>query len=200
MAGRSKNEIAVILCLFTFLWSGCQQSIRSDKEIYCLTAEEKSLLQSGDIILRKGEGWLSEIVVHRLADTLDISHCGVIIRNDSNLFVVHSLSKDVSDTDGVQCCTLDAFTAESIPSSIIIVRYKNDPQNDMTTQTLHYLRIHKPFDRHFDLNDSSAFFCSELPLHILKYKLHADIPPSFPYPKFSYFLTPHSFDTILPLH
>lgn len=198
MAGRSQNEIVVILCLFTFLWSGCRQSIRSDKEAYCLTAKEKSLLRSGDIILRKGEGWLSEIVVRHLADTLDISHCGIVIKKDSNLLVIHSLSKEVSDTDGVQCCPLDRFTAESRKGSVIVVRYRNDPHNYMASEALYYLQACKPFDRHFNLGDTSAFFCSELPLHILKYTLHVDTDITSVTPKFSYFLIPRYFDIILP--
>lgn len=197
MAHCFQSEIKhCILCLF-ILSAGCVSNNRQT-ESYQLSDREKSLFQSGDIILRKGKGLLSEIITNHLSDTLPVSHCGIILKSEKGMQVIHALSKSVSDTDGVQICTLDKFTEESIPNSIIVVRYKKDTIGQIATQALYYLRNHKPFDTKFNMQDSSAFFCSELPLHILKYTLHSDLIIDNPFPKFSVFMDDNYFQVIHP--
>lgn len=197
MAGCFQSKIIYAGVIFLILLAGCKQSIRTSDKPYILTDREKSLLQNGDIILRKGEGILSNFICDYLADTINISHCGILIKNRQGLQVIHTLSADVSDTDGLQICSLDLFTSESVKSSIIVVRCKTDTTSLITSQALHYLKLRKPFDRHFNLQDSSSFFCSELPLHILKYSLDIDLMTVSP-PLFSSFLHQQYFDIILP--
>lgn len=197
MAGCFQSKIIYAGVIFLILLAGCKQSIRTSDKPYILTDREKRLLQNGDIILRKGEGILSNFICDYLADTINISHCGILIKNRQGLQVIHTLSADVSDTDGVQICSLDLFTSESVKSSIIVVRCKTDTTSLITSQALHYLKLRKPFDRHFKLQDSSSFFCSELPLHILKYSLDIDLMTVSP-PLFSSFLHLQYFDIILP--
>lgn len=166
------------------------------KEPYLLTPEDKALLQNGDIILRKGEGFLSQFICNQLNDTIDVSHCGIIIRNQDQLQVIHALSKDVSDIDGVQSCSIDQFTQESVKASTYIVRFKGDSTHLLASQAQYYLSIRKPFDRLFDLHDTTSFFCSELVFHILKTYLGKDLMQGQSTPKFSLFLNPEIFDII----
>lgn len=196
MACRIQSKIATFLLHLFILLAGCHPNIRPNEPPYLLTEAEKALLKSGDIILRKGEGMLSQFICERLNDTIQISHCGILIKENNDLKVIHSLSKEVSDKDGVQCCTFDRFTTESVKGSIIIVRCKSDTTGIMASRALHYLRIQKPFDRLFNLQDSTAFFCSELPLHVLKQALGQDITHHNSVPKFSLFLNQHYFDII----
>lgn len=198
MAGCFQSKIIYAGVIFLILLAGCKQSIRTSDKPYILTDREKSLLQNGDIILRKGEGILSNFICDYLADTINISHCGILIKNRQGLQVIHTLSADVSDTDGVQSCSIDMFTAESVKGSIIAIRCISDTCNILASQALHYLKLKTPFDRHFNLMDSTAFFCSELPLHILKYSLHIDLTTAYP-PLFSSFLNQQYFEIILPV-
>lgn len=188
MEGGFQNKI---ICLFIGLWilsAGCRESSRQIVS-YTLTDHEKSFLQEGDIILRKGKGFLSQFITDYLSDTLAVSHCGILVKNrEGEWQVVHCLDKSVSDYDGVQTSPLDQFTGESIPHSLKIVRYKADSLHIMAAQALYYLRMRKPFDKEFNIRDTSAFFCSQLPLHILKYGLHSDLPIGNNIPKFSLFL------------
>lgn len=197
MACCLQNKIRFCILSLFILSAGCTVNNRQIK-YYRLSDQEKDLLKSGDIILRKGEGILSEFITHYLTDTLSVSHCGIIIKDKKGLQVIHALSKSVSDTDGVQICTLDKFIEESIPHSLIIIRYKKDTVGQIASQALYYLHEHKPFDNKFDMQDSSAFFCSELPLHILKYALHSNIKIDNPYPKFSVFMNEVYFQVIHP--
>lgn len=186
MESLSQIKIILLFIALLILSAGCRKSPRQIMP-YTLSEQEKSLLQEGDIILRKGQGVLSQFITDYLADTLAVSHCGILIRNGETWQVVHSLARCVSDQDGVQICPLDRFTEESLPQSLQIVRYKQDSLHVLATQALYYLRIRKPFDTTFNLQDTSAFFCSQLPLHILKYHLHSDLEIGEKAPSFSLF-------------
>lgn len=187
MESRCQNKVTFLFITLLIVCAGCRKNIRHITP-YTLDEQEKSLFQEGDIILRKGEGTLSHFITDYLADTLSVSHCGILIKNRNTWEVIHSLAKCVSDQDGVQTCSLDQFTAESIPHSIRVVRYKADSLHVMAKQALYYLHIHKPFDINFNMEDTSAFFCSQLPLHILKYHLHSDLEIGDKAPLFSLFL------------
>lgn len=156
-----------------------------------------SNLRSGDIILRKSFGLISEIVVVKLQDTIDISHCGIIyVDSKKNYQVIHSLSKKVSDADGVQICSLNHFMEDSKLESVRVVRLRIDTSNIVSNKALHYLQQKIPFDELFDIKDTSSFFCSELPIHIIKSGFSIDISQGATEPKFSIFLNPHIFKEI----
>ena len=171
----------------------CGSPIKTPELLYYDTSD----LKSGDIILRKGFGLISEIVVIKLNDTLDISHCGIIhIDNSGKLNVIHSLSKKVSDFDGVQTCTLEYFMEDSNPKSVRIFRFRNDSNSAIINKALYYLKQQVPFDEKFDTKDTTAFFCSELPIHIIKTAFNTDISNGSLTPKFSIFFDKKYFDEI----
>lgn len=198
MESRSQTKIIFLFISLFLLSAGCRKSPRQITMPPALTEQEKSLLQEGDIILRKGQGVISQFITNYLADTFAISHCGILIKNQEKWQVVHSLARCISDQDGVQICSLDQFTAESVPQSLHVVRYKKDSLHVLATQALYYLHIHKPFDTTFNLQDTSAFFCSQLPLHILKYHLHSDLEIGEKTPSFSLFRNETYFQLVYP--
>lgn len=156
-----------------------------------------SNLRSGDIILRKSFGLISEIVVVKLQDTIDISHCGIIfIDSKKNYQIIHSLSKKVSDADGVQICSLDHFMEDSKLESVRVVRLKIDTNHAVANKALYYLQHKIPFDELFDIKDTTSFFCSELPIHIIRSVFDIDITLGSNEPKFSIFLDPNFFKEI----
>jgi hypothetical protein len=93
---------------------------------YRLTAEEKSLLQEGDVILRRGEGFVSSVINNLSESEYQISHCAILVKKDSVWHVVHTVSSDLSDVDGVQTEPLDKFTGESVENTIVVLRFKAD--------------------------------------------------------------------------
>lgn len=197
MAGYIQSQI-VLFVLSIFLWS-CHDEGSLPQEPYLLSSGDKALIEEGDIILRMGEGWLSQFICKHLQDTIRISHCGILVKSAAGDWdVIHVLSKEVSDTDGVQCCPLDRFTAESEKGSIRIVRCKPDTTHILAKKARYYLDRKIPFDHHFDWTDSTAFFCSELPLHILKYHENIDLyPRSSDNPQFSVFLDKRYFEEVV---
>lgn len=168
---------------------------------YTLSEEELDSLQSGDIIFRMGYGGLSLSIVSILNDTISVSHCAVVVRDSLGLSVIHTISPDISDTDGMQRCTIDEFIADSRPSSIAAVRFKHGEGQKIAAKAAYYLGKRLPFDMSFDLADSSRLFCSELPMRILQDEFGFDVlqgkEPIMESCKFSAFFDPLHFETVI---
>ena len=154
-------------------------------------------LQSGDIILRRSYGLISDIIVMNLNDTLDVSHCGIIIKEpDSSYKVIHALSKKVSNADGVQICGLEQFMADSKTETVRVFRFLSDSQGEIAAQALRYLKQKTPFDESFDATDSTALYCSELLVQSIRNAFKIDVSSGEKMLKFSVFLQPDFFREI----
>ena len=198
MGCRIQREIKLIydFMLGILLW-GCMDSSTEECQVSYFDKEKLSEIRGGDIILRLGEGFVSQTIMLMLADSVELSHCGIVVCRNDSFRVVHSMPEELSDYDGIQACSLDEFVAESVPGSVVIVRPKELNNEIMEAKAWNYLSQPKPFDWDFDMNDSTAFFCSELPLHILKYQFGMDLCPlSGGYPKFSLFLDTVCFERV----
>ena len=193
---QRKINIASFFVLGILLWSCMNTPI---KECQISYGDKLTEIQGGDIILRKGEGFISQMIAWTLADSVQWSHCGIVVCRNGSFHVIHSLPQELSEFDGVQICSLEKFVAESVPNSIVIVRSKNLQNEIMEARAWYYLSHPKPFDWDFDVNDSTAFFCSELPLHIWKYEFGVDFcSGSESYPRFSLFMDTVCFERVYP--
>ena len=195
MAGRLQVEIvgALAFACLLFILPGC---IRREKST-ALSLYSTDSISSGDIILRKSYGLVSEVITARLNDTVDISHCGIIYQDVQGHFnVIHALSRKVSEADGMQVCRLDDFLKDSRPETVRVVRYINDTTHGIISQAIRYLDLKVPFDEDIDMADTTRFFCSELPIHIIKTLYHTDISGGAEKPKFSVFFNRQYFREI----
>ncbi|MDR1458842.1 MAG: hypothetical protein LBI60_01315 [Bacteroidales bacterium] len=189
----------------------CQQ--KSDKEeqenSYCLTSDEKQILQEGDIILRHGFGLISDAIIRCLHEKYPVSHCGIIVKDTlGELSVIHTVSNTLAVIDGMQKDYLDVFVKGSYPNSVIVTRYKyeNDTlQKKIAEQANYYLLKQIRFDHQFDCSDSTAFFCTEFVWNVFKNAIHVDLcdssaERSSQCMNFSTFLNPSRFTIILNHH
>ena len=195
MAGRKQTEIARIFVLIILLYAAwaCEPR-RNTTELLFFSTDS---LQNGDIILRKSYGMISEIITAQLNDSVDISHCGILFLDSSGNFnVIHSLSKKISDYDGMQQCSLQEFWNDSRPETVRVFRFRS-PNNNLIAEYAHNYLIKKiPFDERFDSNDTTAFYCSELPVHIIESFFLKKIRNDKNIIKFSVFLSPEYFREI----
>lgn len=193
MAGRL--QIKIIFLLFAaYIAVACHREVNPDTVAYYYSTDS---VKDGDIILRKSYGLVSEIIAIQLHDTIDISHCGIIVRDSGQTFrVIHSLSKKVSETDGVQECSLDDFMSDSQPQTVKVLRFKNDHDNRIAQGAVSCLTRKIPFDDSFNSADTNYLYCSELPIHIIRSAYGTDISYGAAKPKFSIFLNPLYFREI----
>ena len=155
-----------------------QQSVAK----YILSDKETKLLKNGDIILRQGDGFVSNLILTSLNENIPLSHIGIITNRDNEYEVIHTVSSTLSDADGMQVQSLNSFVRESIPGSVVIVRYIEadyDParQNEIAEFAYNYLEQKVPFDHSFDYSDSTRFFCSELIWRVYKKVFDRDVIP-----------------------
>lgn len=148
-----------------------------------LTPEEVAMLRDGDIIIRKGFGFVSNKITDILNEPYNVSHCGIVCNTTApgGPTVIHSVSSTLSDIDGVQSCNIKKFVAESRENSIIVVRFKDTashPSRLIASEAQRYLDAQLPFDNSFDLTDSSEIYCTELVWKILLDKYGHDLYPN----------------------
>ncbi len=127
-------------------------------------------LQTGDIILRRGFGLISDMVSDTQKLKYDVTHCGFILKIKEKYYVIHALSSDVAKEDGIQLQTLHDFLQASDPKKILITRYKkpiHQFEHKMLTTLSNYHKQKAPFDRDGNFDDQSKLFCSELIINVL---------------------------------
>lgn len=154
--------IAASMLLF-----GCSTEQEHSFAPYRLSEAEKEKLRDGDIILRYGEGFASDMIVKLLDEERKISHCGILSKKaDGSFQVIHSVSSSLSDADGMQAQDLDEFVSQSVDSSVMVVRYKEEESTASSSRIAErakaYLKARLPFDSEFDLEDDEAIYCTEL--------------------------------------
>lgn len=165
--------VGIFLCLCQV---GCSTE---DEQAYKLNTLQVESFQPGDIILRRGKGLVSDGIAQVLNEPYDVTHCGILMQVDSGWAVVHAMSDNSRDIDGVVAQKLDQFVAESKSGSIMVVRYKsmNGKQEAVMQSTKAYMAKGLPFDLGFDIHDTTAIYCSELLQHIYWDNFQEDIFP-----------------------
>lgn len=136
-------------------------------------------LKGGEVIMRKGGGFLSSQIVEVLDEPVPFSHCGIIMKTDSGLYIIHSLGRDYGDRDGVQPTSIRSFTADAIDSSLCIVRPKVPDSLIPAIQNtcLKYLEEGKGFDYSFDISNNERLHCTEFVHYVYLDAIHKDIYP-----------------------
>ncbi len=148
---------------------------------YTLSNDELLLLQDGDIILRHGYGFVSDMIVDTKNEKFKVSHCAVISKDTilNKFNVIHSVSQTLAKFDGVQSQPLKIFLNDCQKNSIIITRYKNSAFNNTGTKiserAKYYLNKKVPFDNKFDLFNNEQIYCTELIYLIIKDEFNDDI-------------------------
>ena len=176
----------VFLCLFykIFFWADSlqeQKSVKKHEQIARLTPQQMSKLKDGDIILRRGYGFFSDVIAGHLNDSVfDVTHSGILYKDKGEWFVIHSLSSDVSPIDGMQKQSLKTFLKHSYPNKILVVSPKNitpEQRKLVVERAKYYLNLKIPFDHSGVIDEPSEMYCTELLWQILDTDLHIiDLP------------------------
>lgn len=178
------------------------KAIKKESKIVRLSDAEINKLEEGDIICRRGYGYISDfIATHLNKPDYDLSHVGILIKSKSGWEVIHSLSTDVSSRDGVQKQTLDSFLLASASQKVVIARFRSTHEKriKIAAQARDYYEKGIRFDRYGNYNDKDKLFCSELIWTIVASDLHlVEIPAQEPARKnFFYSLAPFYDTTIV---
>lgn len=174
-----------------------------ERSTYALDVDEVKLLRNGDVIMRKGYGMVSRMIATRLEGRYNISHCGIVVERGGMLFVVHTVSSNISDSDGMQAHPLKEFVRQSRPGSIVVNRLCDRGAGDLLAEgALEYLEQAIGFDKNFDINDTTKFYCSEMIWRSLKRKTGIDLYDGLydeegAWYSFDHFFNPNYFEVVL---
>ena len=136
----------------------------NQENLYHLSEKDSNQLREGDIILRRGNGFVSSVINELFQTGYNLSHCAFLTNENGKWYVIHTVSSELSNFDGVQKESLEKFVLESVPRTIITVRLKDknlDPLKPLMFAR-NYLKQKIAFDDKFDLSDSTKFYCTEL--------------------------------------
>ena len=153
-----------------------QRQVAQNKDRLRLSPTQMDSLRPGDIILRRGYGFFSDMISKRLNNgTYDLTHSGILYQRNGHWWVIHALSSDVSPINGMQQQPLSTFLRYSMPEKILVVRPQGlSPEQGLQVveRAKYYLKQQVPFDHRGIIDDPSELYCTELIYQILDNDLH----------------------------
>jgi hypothetical protein len=122
-------------------------------------------LSDGDVVFRRGDSFVSQIVLS--ADpTGQYSHVGIVITRDGVPLVVHASPAESSDTPSVTIAEpFPSFVAPEKASVYAVYRTRNVSKaiaKEAALRAAAYVRAATPFDSAFDLDSPNRVYCTEL--------------------------------------
>lgn len=157
----------VLAALSLLFFSSCTSEVR-EVPVPVLRSRENSCLalaHSGDLIVRSGRDEISRLFC--LMNTRDprYSHCGVLYRTDSGLYVYHIIGEGSNRREGqVQYEAVASFVNEKVNKQWAIIRYTVEPAVLKafcdTISSFYHTGLF--FDTRFDLTSNDKMYCSEM--------------------------------------
>ena len=153
----------IVITLLTLFVAGCQGGGAEQSLVLSNLTKE---LQEGDLVFRRGTG-----VVGRIVTSVDIngqySHVGVAVLRDSAWYVVHAVPHEPDfegDIDRVKCEALESFVGRYRDGAVGHYRVCAEPElrARVADNALRLSSMNIPFDHDYNLEDSTAFYCTEL--------------------------------------
>lgn len=140
------------------------------EDIYTYLTKKRaySILRTGDIICRKGNGiWSSTFCDMNIRDKR-FSHAGIIIvttnekGNDVKVSVIHAEANDYTGEGKI----IETDLAEFLYSSKGAAAYRLKQENATINNSCIFIQIARkylnvPFDFHFDLSNRDKMYCTE---------------------------------------
>jgi len=165
--------VSILFLAYKFLKDDSNRPYESSF-LYKLDAKEKAKLQNGDIILRRGYGLVSTMILKMMNEDYDVTHLGMVVRQNDTLKIAHALSSSVSNQDGLRLQAIDSFVHNSHDRTILVTRLKNIDsvkQQKVISQIDYYYKKQLPFDHSFNYKDTTEHYCSELIWRIYEHNL-----------------------------
>jgi hypothetical protein len=169
------NRVSTFLLLISLIFTGCHKKVTPVEYVLPDTVQ----LQSGDLAFRTGISKESRAVT-----TLDrnsiYTHVGMVVWTDDGWRVLHAVPNERAskqEEDSVKLEPIGTFFRSDRAEKGGIYRYPLTPKD---TQQLreHALALyarHPLFDNLFDVQDTIAFYCTELVYFLYLQELQIDL-------------------------
>lgn len=130
----------------------------------------QQLVHSGDLILRTGRDFTSDVVRKMSTKDLTFSHCGIASWENDTLFVYHSLGGQWNPEQTIRRDTFAFFCNPYENKGLGIFRYQFNPKEiqKVIEQTKEFYHQKIIFDMQFDLATDDKMYCTEFIYKILQ--------------------------------
>ena len=121
-------------------------------------------LHTGDVILRQGKGFISEVFRKSSLHDQHYSHAGVIQVTAKGVFVVHVIGNSGKADSELKSEPIDEFCKSSENRSYAIYRYSflSGKEHEINRYLNNLKSQHIRFDEHFDMSTKNLLYCTEL--------------------------------------
>jgi hypothetical protein len=122
-----------------------------------------SMLQSGDIVIRRGLGPDSYMLAQMNRKDKTWSHCGIVMVENGYPFVYHSIGGEDNPDERLRRDSAAFFFSPFHNTHIAIVRYGlSAGETERLEKIVHqYYKARPRFDMNFDLGTDDKLYCSE---------------------------------------
>jgi len=128
---------------------------------------DDSLLQTGDLVYRFGNGVYSAYFRDMSQHEKRYSHVGIVVipENNGPTQVVHAEANDYTGQGKVRTESLAKFLKEAHDWAVYRVVADEKTGRNIAGKAMWYHSRQVPFDLEFDAADTTAFYCTELVMH-----------------------------------
>jgi Permuted papain-like amidase enzyme, YaeF/YiiX, C92 family len=145
-----------------------EEEIAKEKELsqknWQLVQEAKKLVQNGDLLLRQGTDYTSEIIKNYSQKEKFYSHCGIAVLENGQMNVYHIIAGDENPSEKMMKQPIDSFCNPLKKTAFGIFRYKLTPEqmSSFLAMMESYYQKGVKFDRKFDLATEDKMYCAEV--------------------------------------
>ncbi|MBO4481274.1 MAG: hypothetical protein J5719_01810 [Bacteroidales bacterium] len=157
-----KSAPCLLFGLLCVLVAGCQQP-----DTLTSLSFDTSLLQEGDLILRRGRSVSSRAVERADNQYNTYSHIGILVCEDSCWFVIHCVPGEAAETGGeevIKCDSLSLFLRSDRAEAGAVFRYDTlaEARTNIAADARRLFQRRVPFDRNYLCSDSTKLYCTEM--------------------------------------
>jgi len=152
-----KNRLIFGLLFLVFM-VGCfpGNSIKQEER----TTQQHKNLNSGDIVLRLGNGYFSSIFKEYASKEKKYSHIGIISVENGVINVYHAEASELTGIGRVKRETLEDFLKDITVFDFF--RLDNENASNIASVAHDYYKAETPFDLDFNYEDDTSLYCAEL--------------------------------------
>ena len=125
---------------------------------------DPSWVKTGDLVLRRGKGFISEMAREFCRQDPSFSHSGIIKEEEGRLWVYHALGGEARQSNKMQKEPIELFLHPQICFDFAFYRYTLSESEQMKFDSVltAYYQAGIEFDLDFDYLTDDQMYCSEL--------------------------------------
>lgn len=155
-----------ILSLFLLCISCTQVSKTKESEIEILVP-----LKSGDLIVRQGTGYFSDLFRQMGSRDKKYSHIGIISKEQDSLFVYHIEADEFTGEGFALREQVSSFINKAKTYTFFENQMDSIARNAMLNKAKEYVQLKVKFDLNFNAEDDDKLYCTELVAKSINYGL-----------------------------